>query len=51
MRKVYETPAAEMLLLSAKDIITTSPGLNVDPEQGTSGGEVDFGGVTASPEE
>ena len=40
--KKYSTPKVELLKLSPQDIMTTSPGLDVDGSGGE-GGELDFG--------
>ena len=41
MSKQYEVPKAELVVLSAEDVVTTSPGLLVG-DNGTTGGVISF---------
>lgn len=43
MRKGYEAPQAELLLLSCEDVMTASSGISIETGAGESGGSVDFG--------
>ena len=42
MNKQYKAPKAEMMILSAEDVITTSPGLLISGDKGTTGGIISF---------
>lgn len=42
MRRFYEEPEAKLLELCGEDIMTTSPGLGVSDETGSTGGSFDF---------
>ena len=41
MQKQYESPEAEILVLSVLDVITASPGLN-NGSEGSGGGNISF---------
>ena len=42
MRKGYEKPCAELLLLGCEDVMTESPGISIGGGSGNEGGGISF---------